>query len=241
MNLRKGQREIDDGADHRLPVRPQRDAALVKHRALSWPIEQKSVIAAPAGCDGRGEEHVGDRSVVAIGENDRRPRHLGKSRCWQKVSRHGFSLEGDALRSGRWIAKRKPIVERLPLLVESRDQPRIDRRAIERMVGGRIVGARHQVQFSRACPVAGLARRFRRCKRAVPRRHPGRVIGVNVAPAHGLSNGGELAEVRSAIRNVGERPSSEAVQKVVFEQNAHWRFSPGAVTRCDENRSVVSA
>jgi hypothetical protein len=122
------------------------------------------------------------------------------------------------------IGEREPIVERLPLLVESRDQPGINRRAIERMVGGAIEGARPQIELSCTVPVAGCVGRFRRRNCAVARCYPGRVIGLYTTAAHGLSNGGELAEVRSAVGNVGERPSPEAVQKVVFEQNAQWRF-----------------
>ena len=55
---------------------------------------------------------------------------------------------------------------------------------------------------------------------------PRGVIGVSVAATDSLSDGKELSEVRSAIGNVCERPSPEAVKKVVFEQNAHRRFPP---------------
>ena len=72
LDLGQRQREVNDGADHRLPIGPQRNVALEQHRPLPGPIEQKAVIAATARRDYGGEVHVGDRAVIAVGEDDGR-------------------------------------------------------------------------------------------------------------------------------------------------------------------------
>ena len=122
------------------------------------------------------------------------------------------------------IVQRKARVERPRLLVESRQQSRIDRRAIDRMIGGRIEGAGSQVEFPGALLVSALCRRFRRGDGAVPRLDPGVGEGVRTAVPDFRADSRELAKVRTAIRNVGERPGPEAVEKVIFEQDAHPRF-----------------
>lgn len=165
-----------------------------------------------------------DGSVITVGEDDRRSLRSGKPRRRDKISRHRRALERDGLRSNWRIVQRKARVERLRLFVESRDQSGIDRRAIDRMIGGRIKRARFQIEFVRAVPVAVFSRRFRCGDGEVPRLYPNIGVRVRVAGADFPSNFGELAEVRTAIGNVCERPRPEAVEKVVFKQDAHQRF-----------------
>jgi hypothetical protein len=78
---------------------------------------------------------------------------------------------------------------------------------------------------------------------------PRGAIGVSVAATDGLSDGKELSEVGSAIENVCERPSPQAVKKVVFEQNAHRRLPPAlrpvaieiaASSRCESSPTRVA-
>src|ERR1700722_2330464 len=125
-------------------------------------------IAAPARRDRRGEEHIGDGCVIAVGEDDRRLLRPGKPSRRDKISWHRRALERDGLAPDWRIVQREARVVRPRVVVESRQQSRIDRRAIDRMVGGRIEGAGSQIEFPRALLVSALCRRFRRGGGAVP-------------------------------------------------------------------------
>ena len=72
--------------------------------------------------------------------------------------------------------------------------------------------------------MSALYRRVRRGDGAVPRLDPGVGEGVRIAVPDFRADSRELAKVRTAIGDVGERPGPEAVEKVIFEQDAHPRF-----------------
>ena len=215
------QRRVDHGLDHRLPVRPQRDALLVERAALSRTVEEQHVIAAPRRRHGRGEIHVRDRAVIAVGQDQERPRLVRPPLGPQQVGGHREVAERDPHRRHRRLAKRQAPVEGGDLLAEGRQQPRVHRRAEDRVIGGAVEARRPQPAVARAgAPPGGLVVR-RLAGEPVARRAPGVAEGLVVAVADRRPDRADLAEIGAAIGDVAQRPGPELVVQVVLEQQPH--------------------
>ncbi len=124
---------------------------LVEHPSLPGAVEDQAVVPPAHGRGGVAEVHPLDRSVVAVGGDDRR---AGPARVVHavEVAGQGGPLVGDLDRLDRRLEEGGGLQERPDLPVESLDQPRIHRGAEQERVGGAVVVAGAQVGFSGAHP-----------------------------------------------------------------------------------------
>jgi hypothetical protein len=127
-----------------------------------------------------------------------------------QVGRQWGAFERDPQRQGGRIASARPLSKGSICLRERRGQTRIDRFAVKGMVRRRVEAAGSEVGLARADEPArghsfgGLGRK------PVAGRHPCLVESGIVAAADGARPRLDLAEIRPAIRNVGDRPDAHA-------------------------------
>ena len=194
---------------------------LEQHPSLAGAVEHDAVIAARAGGQDGSKQHVGDRAVVAVGEDDRRPRCCGISRRRNEIGRHRCALKWNALRQDRRIEQPQPSVERADPFSISREEPRIDWRAEQGMQAGRVEHARPQENFAGADERSAPLGRIRLGGEAVARGDPRFVEARRVAAANRLCDRLDLAKIGPAVGDIGDRPRAEFVKQVVLEQKAH--------------------
>jgi hypothetical protein len=100
---------------------------LVQHLALAGAVEQQAVIAAARRCHRRGEVHVGEGGVVAIGQNQQRAHVVGMAYGRDETRGQRGAFEPDPQRLDGRIHERECSRECVGLFAEGRDQARIDR------------------------------------------------------------------------------------------------------------------
>jgi hypothetical protein len=236
-----GQREIDDGANWSFPIGPHWNVLVIEHSALAGSVEQQAVIAAARGGYGAGEIHVGDCRVETVGEDDGgalRTRSVGG---WNEVGGHRCAFERDALRNDRRIEKSEACVESGDLFVVGGEEKRVDWLAVERVVGANVKGAGAEVEVAGGGEVAGFFCFFGLRKATIAGGDPRFVESVSVTVSDGCADRLDFCEFGTAGGNVGERPASEFVEQVVFEEKARLilrdRASYG-VGRCASAREL---
>ncbi len=221
IDHRQRQGDVEDGVDHRFPIRPHLGAALDEHRALARTVEDQAMVAALGGRHDRGEIDVAHRAVVAVDEDHQRAQRHRAGGGGDEIARQPPALERDAERGRLGLEHAHRLIEGAGLVGVGGAQAAVHRGAVERMIGGGVEGAGAEQEIARArAPAEGEGLlRFRR--QAVRGGVPRIEIGTVVALADGPGGGEHLTEIGTAIGDVGERPGAEPVVQVVLEQEPH--------------------
>src|SRR5580698_3285900 len=89
------------------------------------------------------------------------------------------------------------------------------------MVGANVEGAGAEIEVARGGEVAGFFRVFGLREAAIAGRNPGFVERASVAIADGGTDGLDFCEFGATSSDVGERPTAEFIEQVVFKQETH--------------------
>ncbi len=238
IHVRPGHRDVQDGRQHVLPVGAQRQILLKQGPALPGPVEDQAVPAAGQHGNRLGGVGLVEGGIVAAGHHDQWPWPVPGA---MEPARQRRPLERDLQRLAGAVEQRVGLGERIRLPGEAGAQPRVDGRAVQRVVADREVPARAEIGVpGGGAAVAGGHRSVGHRDEPLGGRRPRVVPGVVVAIRDAGAGGdhltrraaqteaeieGEIVEQRVGGQHAPEVPSRHG-SRGPTDASGRPRFSP---------------